>query len=54
MLVTKDTGDGITGTQWMKKFIQQVESPEKEEAGAATNLAGAGGDSARKKKKFVK
>ena len=45
MLVTKDTGDGITGTQWMKKFIQQVESPEKEEGyadvAAAANITGA-------------
>ncbi|XP_072014256.1 DNA repair-scaffolding protein-like [Amphiura filiformis] len=52
---TADTSTQITGTQWMKKFIQPVESPEKDEGDTAVaNVVGAAGDSARKKKKFVK
>ena len=49
-----DTSTVITGTQWMKRFIQPIESPEKTEGDETISAAEAAGDSARKKKKFIK
>ena len=49
-----DTSTLITGTQWMKRFIQPIESPEKTEGDETISAVGGAGDSARKKKKFIK
>ena len=56
ILTTQDNADTstlVTGTQWMKRFIH-IESPEKTEGDETISAAEAAGDSARKKKKFIK